>query len=43
MSLIRRVLAPLVLGVLATLALVAPGSVGATGTPIYVGPATGPT
>jgi CARDB protein len=43
MPLIRRVLAPLVLGVLATLALLAPGSVGATGTPIYVGPATGPT
>lgn len=43
MSMIRRVLAPIVLGMLATLALVAPGSVGATGTPIYVGPATGPT
>jgi hypothetical protein len=48
MTLIRRVIGPLVVGVIATLALVAPGSVGAIGKPIVVGAtgssgATGPT
>jgi hypothetical protein len=41
MTVIRRLLAPLVVGAVATLALVAPGSVGAVGKPIVVG-ATGP-
>jgi hypothetical protein len=41
MTLIRRSLAPLLFATLLTLALLAPGSVGATGTPIVVG-ATGP-
>jgi hypothetical protein len=43
MTLLRRLLAPLVVVMIASLALIAPGAVGAKGTPIVVGGATGPT